>query len=145
MCIVGGGGNIAITTALAPTFFVMNCFIIHPFYVGSNYLIFIACLMLLFLDVEANPGRRHFVPAVCWILCSNVRGLSGNLRELTLATSQYLILLCSEIFVSDMRHMWEFLGPWFSSMFYSAMAGCLVPEGWLHTFETDMEHFASPN
>ena len=75
------------------------------------YLIFYGCLRLLFLDVDTNPGQRRPVPAVCRILCSNVRGLAGNLCDLTVALSQYDILLCSEILVSDMRHMSEVLVP----------------------------------
>ena len=57
------------------------------------YLIFNGCLRLQFLDVETNPGPHRPVPAVCRILCSNVRGLAGNLSDLTLALSQYDILL----------------------------------------------------
>ena len=73
------------------------------------YLIFYGCLRLRFLDVETSPGPRRPVPAVCRILCSNVQGLAGNLRDLTVASSQYDILLCSETLVSDMRHMSEVL------------------------------------
>ena len=69
------------------------------------YLIFYACLRLQFLDVETNPGQWSPVPAVCRILCSNVRGLAGTLSD--------LILLCSETFVSDMRHVPEILVPGF--------------------------------
>ena len=71
------------------------------------------CLRLRFLDVQTNPGQRRPVPAVCWILCSNVRGLAGNLGDLTVASSQYDILLCSETLVSDMRHVTELGFPWF--------------------------------
>ena len=35
--------------------------------------------------------------------------LAGNLSDLTVASSQYDILLCSETLVSDMRHMSELL------------------------------------
>ena len=73
------------------------------------YLIFYGCLRLRFLDVETNPGSRRPVPAVCRILCSNVRGLAGNLSDLIMASSQYDILLCSETLVSDMRHVSEVL------------------------------------
>ena len=59
--------------------------------------------------METNPGTRRSVPAVCRILCSNVRGLAGNLSDLTFALSQYNILLCSETLVSDMRHVTEVL------------------------------------
>ena len=73
------------------------------------YLILYGCLRLRFLDVETNPFQRRPVPAVCRILCSNVQGLAGNLSDLTVASSQYDILLCSETLVSDIRHMSEVL------------------------------------
>ena len=79
------------------------------------YLIFYGCLRLQFLDVETNPGPRRPVPAVCRILsavpavCSNVRGLAANLSDLTVASSQYDILLCCMTLVSDMRHVSEVL------------------------------------
>ena len=73
------------------------------------YLIFYACLRLRFLDVETNPGPRRPVHAVCRILCSNVQGLAGNHSDLTVASSRYDILLCSETLVSDMRHVSELL------------------------------------
>ena len=38
-----------------------------------------------------------------------VHGLAGNLSDLTVASSQYNILLCSETLVSDMRHVSELL------------------------------------
>ena len=77
------------------------------------YLIFYDCLRLRFLDVETNPGPRRPVAGVCRILCSNVRDLAGNLSDLTVASSQYDILLCSETLVSDMRHASEVLVPGF--------------------------------
>ena len=58
------------------------------------YVIFYGCLRLRFLHVETNPGQRRPVPAVCRKLCSNVWGLAGNLSDLTVALSQYDILLC---------------------------------------------------
>ena len=66
------------------------------------------------MDVKTNTGPRRPVPAVCRIICSNVRGLAGNLSGLTVASSQYGILLCSETLVSDMRHVYEVLVPGFS-------------------------------
>ena len=72
-------------------------------------LIFYGCLRLQFLEVETNPGQRRPVPAVCRILCSNVLGLAGNLSDLTVASSQYDIMLCSETLVSYMRHASEVL------------------------------------
>ena len=73
------------------------------------YLIFYGCRRLRFLDVETNPGACRPVPAVCRILCSNMWGRAGNLSDLTVASSQYDILLCSETLVSDMRHVLEVL------------------------------------
>ena len=78
-----------------------------------SYLIFYNCLRLRFLDVETNPGPRRPVPAVCRILCSNVRGLDGDLSDLTVASFQYDILFCSETLSSDMRHVSELLSPGF--------------------------------
>ena len=46
--------------------------------------------------MDTNPGPRRPVPAVCRIPCSNVRDLAGNLSDMTVASSQYGILLCSE-------------------------------------------------
>ena len=74
---------------------------------------FYGCLRLWFLDVETNPGPHRPIPAVCRILCNNVRGLDRNLSDLTMASSQYDILLCSETLVSDMRHVSEVLVPGF--------------------------------
>ena len=75
------------------------------------------------------------------ILCSNVLGLSRNLCDLAVASSQYDILLCSEICVTC-QSCW-FLG----SVALSCCAGasCLVPVGWRHMYEMDMEHFANQN
>ena len=53
------------------------------------------------------------VPAVCRILARNVRGLARNISDLTVASFQYDILLCSETVVSDMRHVLEVLVPGF--------------------------------
>ena len=44
---------------------------------------------------------------------SNVRGLARNLSDLTVASSQHDILLCSETLVSDMHHVSEVLVPGF--------------------------------
>ena len=77
------------------------------------YLIFYACLRLQFLDVETNPGPRRPVPAVCRMLCSHVRGLAGNLSDLTMASFQYEILFCCDSLVSDMHHVSELLVPSF--------------------------------
>ena len=68
------------------------------------YLIFFACLMLRFLDVETNSDAQRWpvLPVVYRILCSYVRGLGRNLIDLTVTSSQYDILLCSETLVSEL-------------------------------------------
>ena len=111
MDFVGGGGNIANATALPPSFvyFIVN---IKKF-IDILYLIVYTCLRLRFPDVETNPGSRRPVSTVCRLLCSNVRGLAGNLSDLTVASSQYDILLCSETLVSDLLHVSEILVPGF--------------------------------
>ena len=83
MGFVGGGGNIAITTVLPPSFCVLYCK--HKIVHGISLSYFYACLSLRFLDVEINHGPRRPVPVVCRILCSNVRGLAGNLSDLPVA------------------------------------------------------------
>ena len=79
----------------------------------SIYIIFYACLELRFPDVETDPGPRRPVPGACRILCSNVRGLSKNLSYVTVASSQYDLLICSETLVSDRHHLSELLVPGF--------------------------------
>ena len=79
------------------------------------YLIFYGCLRLRFLDVETNPGRRRPVPVICRTLFSNVQGLAANLSNLTVASSQYIILLCSETLVSDMHYVLKMLVPGFGA------------------------------
>ena len=109
------------------------------------YLIYYACLRLRFLDVETNPGPRRPDPAACRIRCSNVRDLAGNLSDLTVASSQYDLLLCSEALVSDMHHVSGILVPGFGRIVLLCRARCLGPEGWLHTYEMVTEHFDHPN
>ena len=109
------------------------------------YLIFYGCLRLRFLDVETNPGPRRPVPAVCRILCSNVQGLAGNLSDLTVASSQYDILLCSETLVSDIATCRRCWFPVSVALSCCVGARCLGSVGWLHTVEIVTEHFANPN
>ena len=109
------------------------------------YLIFYACLRLRFLDVETNPGPRRPVPDVCRILCRNVRGLEGNLSDLTVASSQYDMLLCSETLVTDMHHVSELLVPGFGRPVLLCRGKMPRAVGWRHTYEMVTEHFANPN
>ena len=75
------------------------------------YLIFYASLRLRFLDVETNHSPRLPVPDVCRIIRLNVRGLTGNLSDPTVASSQYDILMCSETLVTDTCQVTELLVP----------------------------------
>ena len=77
------------------------------------YGVFYACWRFQFLDVETNPAMRRPVSAVCRLLCSNVQRLARNLSDLTVVSSQYDILFCSETLVSDMRDMLESQTPGF--------------------------------
>ena len=76
---------------------------------------------------------------------------SRNLNDLAVASSQYDILLCSETLVSDLRHVSELLVPGFGRPVMFCRGGictstsCLVPVGWWHMYEMDMEHFANQN
>ena len=112
---------------------------------GNLHLKFYSCLRLRFLDDETNPGPRRPVPASYRLLSSNVRGQSGNLSDLAVASSQYDILLCSETLVSDLRHVSELLVPGFGRPVRLAVASSLVSVGWRHMYEMDTEHFANQN
>ena len=63
--------------------------------------------------METNPGPRRPVPEACRTLCTNVWGLSKNLSDVTVALSQYDLLLYSETLVSDRHHISELLVPGF--------------------------------
>ena len=102
--------------------------------------------------METNPGLLRPVPTVCRLLCSNVRGLAGNLGDLTVASSQYDILLCSE----TCRSCWSetcrscvtcqsYWFPYLVALSCCARELCLRPKGWRHTYEMDMEHFTNPS
>ena len=86
--------------------------------------------------MEINHGPRRPVPVVCRILCRNVRGLSGDLSDITMASSQFDILLCSETLVSICVTCQ-------SSWFLDLVA--LEPVGWLYMCENDLELFVNPN
>ena len=74
-----------------------------------------------------------------------MRGLSGNLSDMAVASSQYDILLCSETLVSHLRHVSELLVPGSVALSCCAGASCLVPVGWRHMYEKYMEHFPNQN
>ena len=72
------------------------------------------------------------VHGACRILCSNVRGLSKNLSDVTVASSQYDLLLCSETLVSDRRRISELLVPGFGRPVLLYRDGMLLARGMLH-------------
>ena len=109
------------------------------------YLIFFGCLRVRFLDVETNPGPRRPVPAVCRILCTNVWGLAGNFSDLTVASSQYDILLSSETLVSDMCHVLEVLVPGLGPPVLLCQGKMPRPVGRWYTCEMITEHVDNPN
>ena len=82
------------------------------------------------------------MPAVCRILCCNVRGLAGNLSDLTVASSQYDILFHSEILLSDMHHVSELLVPSFGRPVLLCRGKILRARGWRHTLEMVTEHLS---
>ena len=111
----------------------------------SLHLILYACLELRFPDVETNPGPRRPVPGACRILCSNVLGLSKNLSDVTVASSQYDLLLCSETLVSDRRHISELLVPGFGRPVLVCRDGMPRASGMAAYVRDGYGAFANPN
>ena len=85
--------------------------VVHDLIVYGFHIYIFLCLPEASVSGCGNPLRP--VPTVCRLLCSNVHVLAGNLSDLTVASSQYDILLCSETLVSDLRHVSELLVPGF--------------------------------
>ena len=59
-------------------------------------------------DVHPNPGPQFFKCLYC-----NIRGLRANLSDLSVVSSGYDLLFCSETLVSELRHVSEVLVPGF--------------------------------
>ena len=142
MGFLGGGGNIAITTALPLSFCVFYCK--HQIVHGIS----ISCFFMLtwsfgFWMWRLTLAPRLPIPTVCRLLCSNVRGLAGNLSDLTVASSRYDIPLCSEtccqICVTCRSSFPDLVA------LSCAGAGCLYPEGRRHAYEINLEHLANPS
>ena len=123
----------------------MYCIVNIKYFMEFSHLIVYACLRLRFQDVETNPGSRRPISTVCRLLWSNVRGLAGNLSELTVASSQYDIC-CALRFWSMIcvtcRSCWF---PGLVALSCCAGAESLGPKGWRHRYEMDIEHFANPS
>ena len=71
-----------------------------------RYLIYLTLLMLA-ADIHPNPGPIR-------ALYMNIRGLKANLREVSVASSSYDLIFCSETLVSNYRHVSELLIPNFN-------------------------------
>ena len=84
------------------------------FFLGFSVSLFLPGIILLLSgDVESNPGPARC--KFCNLLYCNIRGLYGNLNELSLASAKYDIICCSETLVSDRRHYSELLLPNFNT------------------------------
>ena len=70
---------------------------IAVFTANINFIAFL--LLILSGDTELNPGPVNARNCKCCVLYSNVKGLHGNLRDLTFASDQLNILSCSETLV----------------------------------------------
>ena len=100
MGFVGGDCNIDIATALPP---IIACVLYC-----QHQIVYGFCLshFLWLPDASVSGyGDKLWPAASCTRCLQNVWGLAGNLIDLTVASSQYDILLCSETLVSDMRHV----------------------------------------
>ena len=93
---------------------------LSSFFTLSSFF-YLVVLLLLAGDVELNPGPR---PRDIRILYANIRGLHANLSELSVAGSNFDILLCSETLVSDRRHLSELRIPTFGGP-QQRLAGCI--------------------
>ena len=71
------------------------------------------CRLLISWDISLNPGPTRHSVKECRVLCSNIRGLHGNLTGLVGAASGCDVLLISETQVSGRPHGSELLVPGF--------------------------------
>ena len=69
----------------------------------------VACGFGFWMWRRTLAGGVLYLLSVEYSVVINVRVLAGNLGDLTVASSQYDVLLCSETLVSDMRHVSEVL------------------------------------
>ena len=86
-------------------------FIFWKFFI-YNVLLYLFKIILLSGDIETHPGPNR--PKYFNLLYSNIRGLHGNITDLSVASSKFDIICCSETLVSDMRHVSELLLPNFN-------------------------------
>ena len=79
------------------------------------FLLYFACLVLRYPDVEENPGPRGSTSPRCRVMFSNINGLHGNLAELSVVSSRYDVVVCAETKATQFRHPAELLLPGFCS------------------------------
>ena len=114
MGFVGGGGNIAIVSAQPLLNFVLHCVEIS-ISLGFLYIVFFMLAWnfgLRMWKLTWAHGVLFLGPAEYSTVYSNVRGLSKNLSDVTVSSSQYDLLLCSETLVSDRRHHGGMINRW---------------------------------
>ena len=92
---------------------VVFCLSFDIFYVFYDISYFYHLILFLSGDIEINPGPRSIRHRQCRLMYANIRGLQANLNDLSVASKQFDILLCSETLVSDMSHISEILVPGF--------------------------------
>ena len=74
-----------------------------------------------------------------------MRGLSGSLSDLAVASSQYDILLCSETLISDLRHVTELLVPEFGCPVLLCRGKLPHARGMAAYIRDGYEHFSNQN
>ena len=72
-----------------------------------------------------------------------MRGLEGNLSDLTVASFHYDILSCSETLVSDMLQVSQLLVPGLGRQVLLCRDKIPRSDGWLHKYETVTVHFVN--
>ena len=142
MSFVGGSGNIAIATALSTIIF-LNCIV--NIRQSMELIHLYARLRPRFLNVEINPGPWSPVPAVCIILCSNVRSLARNLSDLTVASSLWHAVGLRLFGLRYAIKCRSYLFPDLVSLSCCAGARSRGSEEWLHTYQMATEHFTNLN
>ena len=100
---------------MGKTFKTFDCFVGIAYIVVVILHVDIIVFLPLILsgDVELNPRPVNGRNRQCRVLYSNIRGLYGNLHDLIVASKGFNIPLCSEILVSNFRHIAELSIPGF--------------------------------
>ena len=104
-----------VSTFLVTSVLVISVVFIVLYFICYCFLIFFVLLFIFYLllrsgDIHQNPGPRND----CRILYSNIRGLKANLQDLSVASTKFDIIFCSETLVSSFRHTSELLIPNFN-------------------------------